>query len=166
MSTTEQDEMGDRLHTLLQDADLRRQQDQARAGTFFSHAQSAANDTAGGRFAAISQAQVVGAVPVPKYPAASSSHQVELPPEQPLGFSVDDMPIEPSAVVTAAEQLGGAAAAPPSSCSLLSDVERAAPPSFSAIGGGPAPAEAFPAAATATAGPSSTNAAHDGEPDA
>ena len=42
----------------------------------------------------VNAANVVGSKPnvAASYPAASSSHQVDLPPEQPLGYSVDDMP--------------------------------------------------------------------------
>jgi len=57
MTTSDQEEQAERRRVLLQDADLRRQQEQAQreqSGTFFSHAQAAANDTAGGRFASVS----------------------------------------------------------------------------------------------------------------
>ena len=67
---------------LLQDADVRQQQEQA--GTFFSHAQAAANDTAGGRFASVSPTSIVGSGPAVKYPPASPSWQIQLPDEPPL----------------------------------------------------------------------------------
>jgi hypothetical protein len=125
---TSQEEQEERRRVALQDADLRRQQQQA--GTFFSHAQSAANDTAGGRFAATGSPRVVGSTPTPstQYPAASSTHQTELPPEKPLGVDINAMPglENPTGVspVTSPVAPGGAAApscpsgvepAPPSS---------------------------------------------------
>jgi hypothetical protein len=116
----------------------KQEEEQERSGTYLSHAQSAANDTAGGRFAATGGARVIGSTPTPasQYPAASAHQADPVGPEPPLGVSIDAMPgFDSSAVpcdLTAAEQLGGAAAAPPSSSSLSSDVERAAPPSFSA----------------------------------
>jgi hypothetical protein len=84
------------------------------AGTFFSHAQSQANELSGGRFGAISPVRVVGSTPTPasQYSAASAAHQTELPPEQPLGFRIDAMPgDEPSADHSAVEQLGAPAGA-------------------------------------------------------
>jgi hypothetical protein len=55
------------------------------ANTMLSHAQAAANDLAGGRFASVNAATVVGATEVPRYPAASTSWQIQLPDEPPLG---------------------------------------------------------------------------------
>jgi hypothetical protein len=83
-------------------------------GTYLSHTHI---DDAGGRFAQVNAATIVGQTPVPKYPAASAAHQTELPPEGPLGYPIDRMPSdEPSAVsVTAVEQPGapvGAVASP------------------------------------------------------
>jgi hypothetical protein len=151
-----QEEEAERKAVFENDLQLLRQ-----TGTFFSHGQAQALDTSGGRFgAAMGAPTVTGSTAIPKYPAASSSHQVELPPEQPLGYSVDDMPIEPSAVsVTAAEQLAPAGAAPsptvapPSDDGELGD----AGASFSEIGGGPA-LEEFPASgSTAKVGSPPTN---------
>ena len=126
---TSREEQEERRRVALQDADLRRQQQREQAGTFFSHAQSAANDTAGGRFGAIGHAQVVGAGPVAKYPAASTPFQSDpVGTEPPLGFSVEDMP-DPTGVpaVTAPVEPGAPAAddAPPSALvpPLADDVE-------------------------------------------
>jgi hypothetical protein len=65
-----------------------------RGGTFFQHGVSQAAELSQGRFAAVGAPTVVGSKPNPstQYPAASAAHQTELPPEQPLGFSIDDMP--------------------------------------------------------------------------
>jgi hypothetical protein len=121
--------------------------------TFHQFGQSQAHDEVGGRFASISPITVVGANPTLKYPAAAAHQADPVPIEPPLGFSVDDMPIEPSTVVTrAVEDTGGAAASAASSA-----VEPAPPPS-SAIGGELTPAETFPASgSTATVGAPSTN---------
>ena len=65
--------------------------------TFHQHAQSSANDEAGGRFAATAAPRVVGSTPNPslQYPAASAAHQTELPREPSLGYSVDQLdPLE------------------------------------------------------------------------
>ena len=60
-------------------------------GTFLSHTHI---DDAGGRFAAVNAAKVVGQTPAiaAAYPAASAAHQTALPPEEPLGYSIDAMP--------------------------------------------------------------------------
>jgi hypothetical protein len=147
----DQIDQAERLATLENDRKVR-------SGTFFSQGLAQSLDTAGGRFgAAMGAPTVVGSAPVPRYPAAAAHQADPVPAEPPLGYSVDAMPIEPSTVpcdLTAVEQTGGAAAAP----SSAPDVERAAPPSFPAIGGGPALEESFPASSsTATIGSSPTN---------
>jgi hypothetical protein len=82
---------------LVREAEHRRIQ---REGTtFYQHAQSRANDEAGGRFAAVNAATVVGAEPAVKYPAASPSWQIQLPDEQPLAF--DNPALESSALSSA-----------------------------------------------------------------
>jgi hypothetical protein len=60
-------------------------------GTFLSHTHI---DDAGGRFAAVNAAKVVGQSPAiaASYPAASAAHQAGMPPEEPLGYRVDAMP--------------------------------------------------------------------------
>jgi hypothetical protein len=90
------------------------------ATTFHQHAQSAANDEAGGRFATVGQVQVVGAGPVLKYPAAGVHQADPVGTEPPLGYSVDDMPPhEPSAVsLLSAEQTDAPAGAISSSENL------------------------------------------------
>jgi hypothetical protein len=119
---TDQEEQAEKRRVLLQDADVRRrQQEQAqreRSGTFFSHAQAAANDTGGGRFAALGNPTVVGASEATRYPAAAAAHQTELPPEPSLGFSIDEMPGLESSMATlcssSVEATGDPAAAPSS----------------------------------------------------
>jgi hypothetical protein len=61
-------------------------------GTYLSHTHI---DDAGGRFAAVNAATIVGQTPAPKYPAASTPFQSDpVGVEPPLGFSVNDL--EPS----------------------------------------------------------------------
>jgi hypothetical protein len=91
MTTEHQREQAERLEVTLQDADVRRQQQQkSEATTMHQHAQSQANDISGGRFGALGTPHVVGSTLAPKYPAASAAHQTELPPEEPLGIKIDE----------------------------------------------------------------------------
>jgi len=87
MTISEQEDQAEKRRVLLQDADLRQQQEQAQreqGGTFFSHAQAQAGEFSGGRFGAIGTPNVIGTTPVPSYPAASPSWQIQLPDEPPL----------------------------------------------------------------------------------
>jgi hypothetical protein len=79
------------------------------ASSILDHARAAANDLGGGRFAGVNPTTVVGSEPAVKYPAASSSWQIQLPDEPPLGYRVDDMPGSelPSTELSAVEQLPG-----------------------------------------------------------
>jgi len=74
-------DQAERQAVLENDRLLREQQ---QGSTFHQHAQAAANDTAGGRHAAIGAPRVVGSSPgvAGMYPAASSAHQTELPAEK------------------------------------------------------------------------------------
>jgi hypothetical protein len=88
--------------------------EQQQGGTFFQHGLAQADELSQGRFAATGAPRVVGSTPNPaaQYPAASSAHQTELPPEQPLGYSVDDMPgLEPSTAFPVVEQTDAPAGA-------------------------------------------------------
>jgi hypothetical protein len=119
-----QEEPREREEVMRQDADWQRQLKaaaKAPANTMFQHAQSHANDEAGGRFTQVNAATVVGskAEVAAVYPAASAAHQTQLPPEEPLGYRIDA--IEPSTFLYSVEDPGGAEA--PSS----SNVEHAAP---------------------------------------
>jgi hypothetical protein len=90
---TDQEEQAEKRRTLLNDARVRN----GDTGTFLSHTHI---DDAGGRFAQINAAKIVGQSPAiaASYPAASAAHQTELPPEPSLGFSIEEMPgLEPSA---------------------------------------------------------------------
>jgi hypothetical protein len=107
----DQIDLAERLATLENDRKVLEQ----RSGTFFSHGLAAANDLSGGRFAAAGGApRVVGSTPgaASQYPAASAAHQTELPPEPPLGFSVNEL--DPSATIPAAEDPGAPVGAAPS----------------------------------------------------
>ena len=90
---SKQEEEQERRATLENDRRVREQQ-QAQGGTFYQHGLAQADEINQGRFAAVGAPTVVGSKPNPstQYPAASAAHQTELPPEQPLGFSIDDMP--------------------------------------------------------------------------
>jgi len=108
MTISDQEEQAERRRVLLQDADLRRQQ-QEQSGTFFSHAQAAANDTAGGRFASVSPTSIVGSEPAVKYPASSPSWQIQLPDEppsleDPTGALPVSRPVEQAAQTEAARK--------------------------------------------------------------
>jgi hypothetical protein len=123
---SKQEEELERREVLGNDRRVREQQ----SSTFHQHAQAQADEINQGRFAATGVPNVIGAKPTPasQYPAASSAHQTELPPEPPLGYPIGQMPSTPPASV---EQLGGAEA-PPVPCQESS----AAPPSFSPDDGG------------------------------
>ena len=126
---SKQEEEQERREVLENDQRVREQQ-QAQGGTFYQHGLAQADEINQGRFAAVGAPTVVGSKPNPstQYPAASAAHQTELPPEQPLGFSIDDMPglENPTggSSVSAPVATGGAADAP----SAPPDVEHAAPP--------------------------------------
>ena len=79
-----QEEQAERRRVLANDARVREQ-----SGTFFSHTHM----DEGGRFAQVSNAQIVGADPIP---AASAAHQIQLPDEPPLGL--DNPALENSTV--------------------------------------------------------------------
>jgi excisionase family DNA binding protein len=98
MSTQSQEEQAERREVMLQDADLRRQQQQKEPlNTMHQHAQAAANDISGGRFGALGAPHVVGSAPIPKYPAASAPFQRDpVPAEPPTGYCIDEMPVDPS----------------------------------------------------------------------
>jgi hypothetical protein len=94
MTTSDQEEQAKKRRVLISDARVRN----GDTGTFLSHTHI---DDAGGRFAAVNAAKVVGQSSsiAAAYPAASAAHQTELPPEPPLGFRVDAMPELESSMV-------------------------------------------------------------------
>ena len=61
------------------------------ASSILDHARAAANDLGGGRFAGVNPTTVIGAEPAVRYPAASSSWQIQLPDEPPTGYRIDAM---------------------------------------------------------------------------
>jgi len=114
MTTSDQEDQADKRRTLLNDARARNQSN-GDTGTYLSHT----HDEIGGRFAAIGHAQVVGAGPVPKYPAASTPWHGPDPvgDEPPLGFPIDAMPGLESSMATSSssvEATGDPADAPSS----------------------------------------------------
>jgi len=133
-----QEEQQERRETLENDRKVREAEHQRilREGTTF-HQFAQQETLPQGRFSApgaISTPRVVGSTlnPSAQYPAASSAHQTELPPEPPLGVAIDQLTDpeqvltspEPSSLACAAQHTVGApSSAPPD------DVE-APPPSF------------------------------------
>jgi hypothetical protein len=115
-----QEDQGERRRVLANDARVREQ-----SGTFFSHTHM----DEGGRFAQVSNAQIVGADPIPNYPAASAAHQIQLPDEPPLGF--DNPALENSTVACPVEAQPGGPAEAPATTSVspgqLSDKHAAGP---------------------------------------
>ena len=109
--TTDQEEQAERRRVLLQDADVRNRSRNGNTGTYLSHTHI---DDAGGRFAQVNAAKIVGQSPAiaAAYPAASAAHQTELPPEPSLGFSIDEMPGLESSAAPPVEATGDPADAP------------------------------------------------------
>jgi hypothetical protein len=87
---------------------------QQQGSTFYQHGLAQADETNQGRFAATGSPRVIGSTPTPaQYPAASAAHQTELPPEKPLGYSIDAMPVdEPSTTSPSVEATDDPADAP------------------------------------------------------
>ena len=86
---TSQEEQEERRRVALQDADLRRQQQQG--ATFFQHGVSQAAELSGGRFGALGTPTVTGATPIPNYSAAGVHQGDPVGTEPPLGFSVNNL---------------------------------------------------------------------------
>jgi len=78
-----QEEQAERKRVLANDARVREQ-----AGTFMSHTHS----EIGGRYAGVGAQMVVGADPIPKYPAAAAHQHDPCGLEPPLGYRIDAMP--------------------------------------------------------------------------
>jgi hypothetical protein len=106
--------------------DEARLRDQERASTMFEHAVSSANDETGGRYSAIGKQRVVGSTPMAAtiYPAASAAHQVQLPPEPPLGIDINAMPDLASPTGLASPVVTGPTSDAPSPLMVEGDVPR------------------------------------------
>jgi hypothetical protein len=115
MSTSQQDEQRLRRTTLDHDRRLREEQ----GSTFLAQTHS----EIGGRFAQVGAQTVVGAEPVPNYPAAAAHQRDPCGIEPPLGYSVNEL--EPSIAATGPveAQAGGPVDAPSSPL----DVEHTGP---------------------------------------
>src|SRR5262252_7677577 len=112
----DQIDQAERRATLENDRRVREQSKNGDTGTFLSHTHI---DDAGGRFATVNAAKIVGQSPAiaASYPAASAAHQTELPPEPSLGFSIDELPGFESSMATSSssvEATGDPADAPSS----------------------------------------------------
>ena len=118
-----QEEEQERIETLRNDADVRRQQQQ-QGSTMFQHAVSQAADESGGRYGVAKPAPtVVGAQPLVKYPACSPASAVQLPDEPPTGIDINAMLELESSMVTSVTSPSVEAQVTPAG------VEHAAPPS-------------------------------------
>jgi hypothetical protein len=87
---------------------------QREVSTFLHHAQAAINDEAGGRFARVQPQILIGADPIPRYPALSSGPWSGSDPvgqEPSLGFSIDDL-ASPAGLSLSPAATGPAPAAP------------------------------------------------------
>ena len=134
MSTTKQDEMRDRVDTLLQDADWQRQlKEIAKAreqpATMHGFAVSEASLDIGRHTAATGKPTVVGSKPdiaaaYPAGPAWSSDAGSQLV-EPPLGIDINAMSELGPSMAPSVEQLGGTEAPPEPS---PPDVENVVPP--------------------------------------
>jgi hypothetical protein len=93
MTTSDQEDQAEKHRTLFNDARVRDQLRNGDTGTFLSHTHI---DDAGGRFAAVNAATIVGSEPAVKYPQLPSSspwHGSDpVPDEPPLGYRIDAMP--------------------------------------------------------------------------
>ena len=84
--------------------------------TYFARQQNTADD-AGGRFTKLTPTNVTGSTPVPSYPQQPTNSPWSsnpVPPEEPLGFSVDEL----------LPNLGGQSNSPSSSTAPPSPVEQ------------------------------------------
>ena len=75
----------ERRETLRNDLRVKQQE---QAGTFMSHTHS----EMGGRFSGVGAQTIVGAEPIPNYPAAAPHQHDPCGPEKPLGYAIDAMP--------------------------------------------------------------------------
>jgi hypothetical protein len=116
---SKQEEQAERKEVLENDKRLREQ-----GSTFLDHQ----HDEAGGRFKEVGASNVIGSTEMiaGAYPAASSAHQTELPPEKPLGYDINALePLEPSVTHGSAAQSESAPLPTPG------DVERTTEPLLS-----------------------------------
>jgi hypothetical protein len=93
----------EREETLRNDADVRRQQQQAQGTTFHQRAVAEANQDLGRYGVAMGKPQVTGSAPIVRYTQASGPWQGPDPvgDEPPLGFDINALePIENPAVVS------------------------------------------------------------------
>jgi hypothetical protein len=129
----------------------RRVKEQQQGSTFLEHTHS----DAGGRFAQIGAAYVIGSKPdvASAYPAAATAHQIQLPNELPTGERIDEMiPVGPDtfqgqgpASAPTPGHVDAADAGPPHSLEQAS--------SFTAQATGPRPARTAPPVDAASVGP-------------
>jgi hypothetical protein len=120
---SKQEEEQERREVLENDRKVR---EQHRGSTYHQYGLAQADELSGGRFGALGTPTVTGATPIPRYPAASAAHQIQLPDESPTGYDINEMPpldsIPEPSLPCAAQDTGGAAAP-----SVPLDVEHTAP---------------------------------------
>jgi hypothetical protein len=128
-----QEEQIERARTLENDRKVREQ-----GGTFLSHTHS----DLGGRYALVSPQTIVGADPIPNYPAAAAHQHDPVPQEPPLGYRIDN-PSDPVEAPSFTQQATGPTS-PPSPLG-----QRVVGPSFNDQGDPAAHEETFPASGPA-----------------
>jgi hypothetical protein len=96
---SKQEEQAERRRVLANDLSVRQQQQREQASTYLAQTHI---DDAGGRFASVNAASIVGANPIPNYPAAAAHQADPCGQEPPLGYAIDAMPaLEPTPTVVA-----------------------------------------------------------------
>ena len=130
---TSQEEQEDRRRTMQNDQRVREQtqrvfaQDQTlprQATTMHQFAQADAQ-TPRGRFSAVETASVVGADPIPNYPAAAAHQRDPVPIEPSLGYRIDALePSDPVEISSFTQQEPGPTPADAPSLTSLGEVQR------------------------------------------
>jgi hypothetical protein len=116
----EESEQAEKRRVLANDRSVREQQQKA-AATYFAFGAAEADEPRG-RFKNTGGATtVIGATPLPQYPELPTNspwHHDPVPPEEPLGFGIDEMvPLEPPTVGLAVGTDGSTSDAPPEAAS-------------------------------------------------
>jgi hypothetical protein len=127
MVLSKQEEMRERHETLRNDLSVQRKVREQQGTTMHAFAQADA-ETPHGRFSQINTATAIGsnAGIASAYPACSPALAVQLPPEPPLGYRIDDLnPSDPVETSSCTQQEPGPTSDDAPSPIPLSDVQRA-----------------------------------------
>ncbi len=109
---------------------LRREMLRNDRSTLLDHARAHADDAAGGRFKKEMATEVTGVPQYPRLPATSPFASDPVPPEEPLGFSVDDMVPVGTATEVEASIADEAAMAPTESSPVVETEAASSAPSL------------------------------------